>query len=478
MKYASQAVAKPYFVFAIILFIGQIVFGLILGTQYVIGDFLFPEIPFNVARMVHTNLLIIWLLFGFMGATYFLVPEESQRELQSPLLAKVLFWVFAVASTLTIIGYLAVPYARLADLTGNKYLPTMGREFLEQPTITKLGIVVVALGFLYNVGLTVIKGRKTVVNTVLLTGLVGLALCFLFAFYNPPSLTMDKFFWWWVVHLWVECVWELILASILAFVLIKTTGVDREVIEKWLYIIVATALISGLLGTGHHFFFIGAPAYWMWLGSIFSALEPLPFFIMMLFAINTVRRSRRNHPNRAATTWALGTAILAFLGAGVWGFLHTLAPVNYLTHGTQLTSAHAHLAFYGAYVMIVLTIISYAMPVLNGRPQGNSARLQALEIKSCWVMSIAMFLITLSLTAAGAYAIWLQRMPDSEHALPYMVTQQHLIIFYWLRLGSGLLFALGLLLYVVSFVLAGRREPASVLKEGQVGQKDGEPTPA
>ncbi|MDN5871631.1 MAG: cbb3-type cytochrome c oxidase subunit I, partial [Nitrococcus sp.] len=139
MKYTSQAVAKPYFVFAILLFIGQITFGLILGTQYVIGDFLFPEIPFNVARMVHTNLLIIWILFGFMGATYFLIPEESQRELHSPLLAKILFWVFATASTLTIVGYLSVPYARLAELTGNELLPTMGREFLEQPTITKIG---------------------------------------------------------------------------------------------------------------------------------------------------------------------------------------------------------------------------------------------------------------------------------------------------------------------------------------------------
>ena len=69
MKYESQRVAMPYFIFALILFAGQIVFGLILGLQYVVGDFLFPEIPFNVARMVHTNLLIVWLLFGFMGAT-------------------------------------------------------------------------------------------------------------------------------------------------------------------------------------------------------------------------------------------------------------------------------------------------------------------------------------------------------------------------------------------------------------------------
>ena len=45
----------------------------------------------------------------------------------------------------------------------------------------------VALAFLYNVGMTVLKGRKTAVNVVLMTGLIGLALLFLFAFYNPKT---------------------------------------------------------------------------------------------------------------------------------------------------------------------------------------------------------------------------------------------------------------------------------------------------
>ena len=146
-----------------------------MGLQYVWGDFLFPEIPFNVARMVHTNLLIVWLLFGFMGAAYYLVPEESERELQSPGLAILMFWIFLIAGALTILGYLLVPYSTLADLTGNALLPTMGREFLEQPTITKIGIVVVALAFLYNIGLTILKGRKTAVSLVMLIGLAGLA---------------------------------------------------------------------------------------------------------------------------------------------------------------------------------------------------------------------------------------------------------------------------------------------------------------
>jgi len=461
MTYQSQAVAKPYFIAAIVLFVAQILFGLIMGLQYVIGDFLFPEIPFNVARMVHTNTLIVWLLFGFMGAAYFLVPEEAETELYSPLLAKVMFWVFLVAAGLTVAGYLLVPYATLAELTRNDLFPTMGREFLEQPTIIKIGIVIVALAFLFNIGMTVLRGRKTVVNLVLLLGLLGLAVFFLFAFYVPDNLVLDKFFWWWVVHLWVEGVWELILGAILAYVLIKITGVDREVIEKWLYVIIAMALISGIIGTGHHFFWIGAPEYWQWWGSIFSALEPLPFFMMTVFAFNMVNRRRRNHPNKVATLWALGTAVMAFLGAGVWGFLHTLAPINFYTHGTQLTAAHGHMAFYGAYVMIVLTIISYAMPLLRGRTAANSNKSQVLEMWSFWLMTVAMVFITLFLTGAGILQIFLQRVSDDPQ--PFMAVQEQISIFYWMREIAGVVFLIGLVLYILSFFV-GNRDPEAVVE--------------
>ena len=458
LQYQSQSVAKPYFIAAIGLFVGQVLFGLIMGLQYVWGDFLFPEIPFNVARMVHTNLLIVWLLFGFMGAAYYLVPEEAERELHSPKLALALFWIFLTAGVLTIIGYLAVPYATLAKITGNDILPTMGREFLEQPTITKIGIVIVALGFLYNIGLTVLSGRKTVINVVLLTGLVGLAVMFLFSFYNPENLVLDKYFWWWVVHLWVEGVWELILGAILSFVLIKTTGVDREVIDKWLYVIIAAALITGIIGTGHHYYWIGTPSYWQWLGGIFSALEPIPFFMMTIFAFNMVFKRRKQHPNKATVLWAMGTGVMAFLGAGVWGFMHTLAPVNYYTHGTQITAAHGHMAFYGAYAMIVLTIISYAMPKLRGIGTAMNDRAQIVEMWSFWLMTVAMVFITLFLTAAGVLQVWLQRYQPNP--MPFMAAQDQVAIFYWFRELSGVVFTLGLLLYILSFFIKGKQPAA------------------
>lgn len=455
-KYASQSVAKLYFIAALGLFTGQIVFGLALGMQYLIGDMLFPAIPFNVARMVHTNLLIVWLLFGFMGSAYYMVPEESETELYSPFLAKLLFWVFLVAGAATILGYLLVPYATLAEMTGNNLLATMGREFLEQPLPTKVGIVIVALGFLFNLTMTVLKGRKTAISLVLMMGLWGLALMFLFSFVNPSNLVRDKMYWWFVVHLWVEGTWELIMGAILAFVLVKTTGVDREVIDKWLYMIITFALVTGILGTGHHFYFIGLPGYWQWVGSIFSAMEPIPFFMMTLFAFNMVQRRRREHPNQAAVLWAVGTAVMGFLGAGLWGFIHTLSPVNYYTHGSQVTAAHGHLAFYGAYVLVVIAMISYAMPILRGR-EANCRKAQSLEMWSFWIMSISMGVMVLALTGAGILQIWLQRMP-TEGAMSFMATQDQLRFFYWTRLAGGVGFLLGLLAYLSSFFVNGEDE--------------------
>ena len=133
----------------------------------------------------------------------------------------------------------------------------------------------------------------------------------------------------------------------------------------------------------------------------------------------------------------------------MWGFIHTLSPVNYYTHGSQITAAHGHLAFYGAYVLVVITMISYAMPMLRGR-EANSVRAQNWEMWSFWIMTISMGVMVLALTGAGILQVWLQRMP-TEGALSFMATQEQLSFFYWLRLYGGLGFLAGLIIYLSSF---------------------------
>lgn len=443
MKYQTQKIAYWYFLAAMILFAVQVTGGLIAGWIYVNPNFMSELLPFNVIRMLHTNSLIVWLLLGFFGAAYFLIPEESEREIHSPTLAY-------LQLAILLLGTLGVVVTYVFDLfQGNWLLGKEGREFIEQPKWVKAGIVVAALIFLFNVSMTVLKGRKTAITNVLLLGLWGLALLFLFSFYNPANLALDKMFWWYIVHLWVEGTWELVMASILAYLLLKLTGVDREIIEKWLYIIVATALFSGILGTGHHYYWIGLPGYWQWIGSIFSSLEVIPFFAMMSFSFVMVWKGKRDHPNKAALLWALGAATVAFFGAGVWGFLHTLHGVNYYTHGTQITAAHGHLAFYGAYVAVNLAIFTYAFPILTNRDPYN----QVLNMVSFWLMTGGMAFMTFVLTFAGTVQTHLQRVMGEN----FMDIQEGLNLFYLMRWGSGLCVVVGAILFIYA-QLAPRKE--------------------
>ncbi|WP_128291035.1 cbb3-type cytochrome c oxidase subunit I [Afifella aestuarii] len=439
MKYASQRVAYWYFAGAMSLFAVQLLAGTLAGTVYVLPNFLSELLPFNIIRMIHTNALIVWLLMGFFGCAYYLVPEEAERDIESPFLAYVQLGLLMFGALSAVAGYTVGIHE--------------GREFLEQPLWIKVAIAVVAVIFLYNISMTVLRGRKTAVTNVLLLGLWGIAVFWLFAFYEPTNISLDKVYWWYIVHLWVEGVWELVMASVLAFLMIKMTGVDREVIEKWLYSIVGLALFSGLLGTGHHYYWIGAPGYWQWVGSIFSALEVAPFFAMVIFAFSMAWRGRRDHPNKAAMLWSLGCTVGAFFGAGVWGFLHTLSFVNYYSHGTQLTAAHGHLAFFGAYVMLNLALITYAMPYLRGHKPYN----QSLNILSFWIMTTAMTVMTFALTFAGIVQIQLQRVMGES----YMEVQDQLAMFYWIRLGSGALVVVAALLYLYSIFGPVRERGAS-----------------
>jgi nitric oxide reductase subunit B len=387
--------------------------------------------------MIHINLLVVWLLFGFMGAAYYLIPEEVEGEVWSVKLALVQFWLFLVGGASAIVGYLF----RIHD----------GREFLEQPDFIKVAIVIVVLMFIFNLIMTIVKGRrKTGVVIVLMVGFIGLAGFYLFAFFKPDNMVLDKFFWWWVVHMWVEGVWELIMAAILSFLLIKLTGVDREVAEKWLYAIVGLTFVTGIIGTGHHYYWIGTPEFWQTWGAWFSAIEVLPFAAMVAFTFSMIRRRTRDNTNKAALLWTAGAAILSFLGAGVLGFMHTLPQVNYYTHGTQMTASHGHLAFYGAYVVIVLAIISYAMPILRNVKPKN----QNLEIFAFWCMSISMVLIATTLTGAGIVQVYLQRVL----AIPYMETQSYMGIFYGIRLVFGFTFAIGVIAYVIDFFSLNKRK--------------------
>jgi len=434
MRYQSQRVAYYFFATCMLLLSLQIIYGFILGFAHAGYDVLHAYIPFNAARAVHTNLLVMWLLAGFMGSAYYIVPEECESELIWPKLA------YAQLIAFVLVGVVA-----LAGFHVNWW---EGRKFLEIPRPLDYLVVVDVLLFIANIGMTIWRAKRhTTTAVVLFFGLLAAALLYLPGMIPTTNQTVDSYWRWWVVHLWVEGVWELIMGGILSFLLIKLTGVDREVIEKWLYVIVGFTFLSGILGTGHHYYYIGTPRYWLIIGGVFSALEPIAFLGMAIYAISMARRGGRSHPNRNALAWTIGCSVMSFVGAGFLGFAHTLPQVNMYTHGTLVTAMHGHMAFWGAYAMLVLAIISYSMPLMTGRKLYDTP----LAAYAFWASNIGMVAMTVAFGVAGVAQVYLER----RVGMDFIAVQEEIEVHFIGLILAASLFTSGIIAYVWTFVRHG-----------------------
>lgn len=435
MKYQTQKISYWFFATCMLLFSLQLAYGFIMGFAHMGYDGLHQWIPFNAARATHTNLLVMWLLTGFMGSAYYIIPEESGRDIIFPKLAYVQLGALVTVGVTAIIGF--------------HFNWWEGRKFLEIPRPLDYLVVVDVLLFIFLIGGTIWKGRRyTTTSIVLFFGLLTAALLYLPGMINTDNQTMDSYWRWWVVHLWVEGVWELIMGAILSFLLIKLTGVDREIIEKWLYIIVGFTFLSGILGTGHHYYYIGTPKYWLWIGGAFSALEPVAFLGMAIYAIAMAKKGGKTPENKMALSWTIGTAVLSFVGAGFLGFAHTLPQVNMYTHGTLVTAMHGHLAFWGAYACLVLAMITYAMPHLTGRKMQDTA----MNIFAFWTSNIGMLAMTVAFGIAGVAQVYLERRIGIE----FLTVQKEIAVHFLGLVLAATLFTGGIIAFVWNFIRFGK----------------------
>lgn len=434
MKYKSQKVAYWFFATCMLLFTLQIIYGFIMGFAHMGMDGLHDIIPFHTARATHTNLLVMWLLAGFMGSAYYIIPEESERELVSTKLAYLQLISFVAVGVTAVIGF--------------HFNWWEGRKFLEIPRPLDYLVVVNVLLFIYLVGATIWTGkRKTTTAMVLFFGLLTAALLYLPGMIPTDNQTMDSYWRWWVVHLWVEGVWELIMGAILSFLLIKLTGVDREIIEKWLYVIVGFTFLSGILGTGHHYYYIGTPRYWLMIGGAFSALEPVAFLGMAIYAITMAKKGGRDTSNKTALLWTIGCSVMSFVGAGFLGFAHTLPQVNMYTHGTLVTAMHGHMAFWGAYAMLILAIITYAMPIMTGRKLHDSPS----STFAFWTSNIGMTAMTVAFGIAGVAQVYLER----KMGLDFLQVQKEVEVHFLGLVLAATLFTAGMIAFIMNFIKFG-----------------------
>jgi nitric oxide reductase subunit B len=452
--YRSQKLAIKYLSAAIALFGVMTIAGLMSAYYYINPDFLFGILHFNIAKILHIDTLVIWLLMGFMGAIYWFLPEEFGRELSGIWVAEILFYVFCAAVLVVAVVFVVVQYGG-SDQTALWFI-NQGRKYVEAPRWAALGVVAVMAVFAYNViGTAIAAKRTTGIVTVLMVDLVPLIVLYLDAFPAISNMSEDLFWWWWLVHLWVEATWEVLIGCIMAFALMQLLGTARRIVEIWLYIEVALVLGTGILGLGHHYFWIGTPAYWLGIGGFFSALEPLPLLGMVIHAVYDAGTHRMKTTNLPGFYWMLAEAFGNFLGGGVWGFMITLPQINLYAHGTQWTVSHGHFAFWGAYACGVVSV-AY---LIAQKARGAASIGGQLWKWSFGALNLGLLGMVGALLVAGITQSFVERATGGSTLQAYIAGQEN----HWfveamvLRFVFGLVFAAGYGMLVVDFLTIGKR---------------------
>ncbi len=407
IKYNTQRLAHPYFVTMLILFALQITLGLLLALVQMDPKLLQGTLNFNVLRALHLNLGIVWIVTGFFGSVIFVGPLLGNKEIKPVWLAK--FLLFAVW---VVVGWsiYTLPLAQKGIggwlEGGNTPWLQQGLEFLEGGRVTHILLLV---GFAIFAYLTLrvfpqVKKWKEI-HWGLGIGVIGLTTVWLFSLIPTQELDLQEYFRWYVVHYWVEAVWEILHITLIGFILMKFFGADEREVGFAVFWGISLVVLSGLIGNSHHYFWIGTPAFWQFWGSLFSALEPLPLIFCIWHVYLDEKHGVTPIKNRVAFYFIFGSALFESIGAGILGFTMTMAYANIWSHGTWLTAAHGHMALFGAFGLLVIGVGYEAIRQIKGINKFN----ENLGKLAFWVMFIGLLGIVGSFAYGGSTQIYVYR---------------------------------------------------------------------
>ncbi len=367
--FASQKKLLKYVPIVSLFLLIQVIIGGYMAHLYMdpVNNFIISQeiLPFNVMRALHTNIAILWVAIGWLVGGLLIAPWVANEDLKFPWLVDVLWVALLVVGGGGLTGIYLGATGHMREVWF--WLGNEGRELLNLGRVWDIGLVIgLVMWFLMVVSLV----RKAKENNILVGTIIwsafGVATLYI-AGMMPihkivPNYTVDDYYRWWVVHLWVELTFELFAAGVLAYLTVLLGLVSRKTAERIMLFELGLIMASGTLGVGHHYWWQGLDEYWIAVGGIFSALEPLPLVLLMIEAWKNkedIRKQGQDFPYAVPFMWLAGSAALNWFGAGFLGMVINTPTVNYYAHGTYLIMPHGHVALLGAFGYISLAFIYF-----------------------------------------------------------------------------------------------------------------------
>ncbi|MFB6153406.1 MAG: nitric-oxide reductase large subunit [Halodesulfurarchaeum sp.] len=477
----SQIAASRFVLLAGGLFVLQTLLGGFMAHYYIerggfygLGDLLglnlVALLPFQVIKAWHVELAILWVAVLWMGGGLFMASLLSGYEPRwQKTLTNVLLGAVAVVGVGALIGIWA---GTLGFFDGNLWwiLGNEGLEYLEMGRLWQVGVLV---GFLLWVGLMYRALRPVLQNEhryglghMLLFASVSIPALFLAGFlYTPASNWVTTQYWrWWVVHMWVEGVFEFFIVAAIAGILLSIGLLRKRVAEKAILLEAALVMGTGIVGIAHHYWWIGMPQAWMPVSSVWSTLELVPLVIILYDAFSQYRTMGNlgsNFAYRIPLLFVVASGVWNFLGAGILGTIINFPVVGYFEHGTYLTVAHAHAAFFGSFGMLALGLGTFVLRYTADRAAFPETRFR----QSFWAMNIGLALMLL-LSVIPIGFLQLETVLQSGYAVARSVgfyNSQLVQQLMWARMPGDILIISGGLLYLLATTKAifGTRAPTA-----------------
>ncbi|HCX3055359.1 TPA: cbb3-type cytochrome c oxidase subunit I [Staphylococcus aureus] len=466
----SQRKVGKYLVIVMLLFLVQILLGELLAHYYVETKFFGIEIqrlfPFNIAKTWHVQLVIFWVATTWLAAGIYIVPKVLGNEPKKQgVLVDILFWALIIV----VMGSMIGEWSHILGWIDSHWwlFGHFGWEYIELGKFWQilfivgmvLWVIILCRGFLPAIRNKVqVNHDKRHLLMLLFVGAIAIPLFYLASLFIMPNshVTFADYWRWWIVHLWVEGIFEAFAVVLIGFLMVNMKLTTIETTIRALYFQLILLLGTGIVGMGHHYYWQGDHSIWLALGSCFSALEVVPLCLLIWEAYTHYRLYKKSDiafPYKGTFIFLASTGLWNAIGAGALGFLINTPAVNYFEHGTQWTAAHAHGSMAGVYGMFSIAIALYVFKNITKKEFWTPKVEKWIKI-SCWALNVGLAgMVFVTLIPVG-YIQLKDGLEDGYwHSRLTSFYEQPLVkAIMWGRMPWDIIFTVGVIILVVIFI--------------------------
>ena len=482
MTTESQRATIKFFVIAVLLLLTQTLVGGATahyradpGSFYGIDFSRF--FPSNIFRTWHLQLAIFWIATAYVAGGLFLSVGLGGKEPKGQAGGvHALFAALVFVAVGSLLGEMFGVFQVFGDLWF--WFGHQGWEYLDLGRAWQILLVIGFMLWLFLVIRGVGPARKDPqegeLSTLFLLTAAAIPFLYLPAMFfgSTTHYTAVDVWRFWIIHLWVEGFFELFVTTMIAVLFYRLGMVSLQTATRVIYLDAILFLGSGIIGTGHHWYWTGQTNVTVALSATFSALEVVPLTLLTLDAWDFIRLSRSQCdvcgreliiPHRWTFYFMMAVGFWNFVGAGIFGFLINLPVVSYFEVGTILTPNHGHAAMMGVFGMFALSFVVFAIRQVLTDVEWSG--IERYIRTSFWGLNIGLALmVVMNLFPAGVLQLLDVLENGYWHARgPEFMNREISLLMEWLRMPADLVFIIG---GVVPMAIASLKAYGLVRRKG------------